>query len=171
MNISFSSKENDDCSQCLEYKNCSENCEMNCAICKSWKIHINNAKLARDKSRLYIKKQYQSYCKITNASKYLVISADMQKTLQIPVIKNNYFCEKLNVYNLTFAQLGVNEKSLCVISHEEQINKNSSDLVNYYLKFLFSNMCENFENLVIKCDNCVSAKVVAIHNFYVNNCE
>jgi hypothetical protein len=64
-------------------------------------------------------------------SKYLVVSADMQKTLQIPILKTNYFCEKLNVHNLTFAQLGTDGQSICVLSHEEQINKNSSDICNY----------------------------------------
>jgi hypothetical protein len=63
----------------------------------------------------------------------------MQKTLQIPKLKINYFYEKLNVYNMTFAQLGINGESICVLSHEEQINKNSSDICNYYLKFFSLN--------------------------------
>jgi hypothetical protein len=57
---------------------------------------------------------------------------------------------------MTFAQLGINGESICVLSHEEQTNKNSSDICNYYLKFFFSELCQNSDNLVIKCDNCGS---------------
>ncbi len=112
-------------------------------------------KLARNKSRLDTEIQYQNICEISNYLKFLVISADMRKTLQIPVFKENYFSEKLNVYNLTFAQLGINGQSICVSSHE-QINKNSSDICNYFLKFFFSDLCQNCETLIIKCDNCSS---------------
>jgi hypothetical protein len=156
MEISFSSRSVDKCILCDEHKNCSTNCDKNCEICNKWNIHIRLVKLVREKSRLDTQIQYQKKCKITNQSKYLVVSADMQKTLQIPKLKKNYFCEKLSVYNMTFAQLGINGESICVLSHEEQINKNSSDIFNHYLKFFFSDLCQNSDNLVIKCDNCCS---------------
>jgi hypothetical protein len=155
MNVSFSSRSLDKCIQCEEHKKC-DNFDENCDICKKWKIHIRSVKLARNKSRLDTEIQIQNKCKITKNSKYLVVSADMQKSLQIPILKTNYFCEKLNVYNLTFAQLGTDGQSICVLSYEEQINKNSSDICNYYLNFFFSSLCQNSEIVIIKCDNCGS---------------
>jgi hypothetical protein len=119
MNISFSSRSVDKCSLCNEHKSCNENCTENCEICKNWKIHIRFVKIATNKSRLETEIQYQNTCEISNYPKFLVISADMQKILQIPILKENSFCEKLNVYNLTFAQLGINGQSICVLSHEE----------------------------------------------------
>lgn len=113
-------------------------------------------KLVREKSRSDTEIQYQNTCELSTSAKYLVVSADMQKTLQIPKLKHNYFCEKLNVYNLTFAKIGVNANSICVLSHEEQMNKNASDVCNYYLKFLFSDFCQKCEQFVIKCDNALN---------------
>jgi hypothetical protein len=95
MNISFSSRSIDKCSLCNEHKSCNENCTENCEICKNWKIHIRFVKIATNKSRLETEIQYQNTCEISNYPKFLVISADMQKMLQIPILKENSFAISL----------------------------------------------------------------------------
>ncbi len=63
----------------------------------------------------------------------------MQKILQFPIlgVKENYFTDKINVYNQTFAQLDINSK--CLLSHEEEMHKKSCDIANFY--YVFCHLC------------------------------
>jgi hypothetical protein len=63
------------------------NCDISCEFCKNWKLHIRNAKLARNKSRSDIDLQFKSIDSETKFPKYLVISVDMQKILSFPKLK------------------------------------------------------------------------------------
>jgi hypothetical protein len=119
-------------------------------------LHIKNAKLARNKSRLDTNIQKESININTNLPNYLIVSVDMQKVLQFPILdsKENYFEEKLSVYNETFAQLGKGAHSINYLSHEGEITKMSSDICNFYWKFFTSFMCNSAQYVILKTDNC-----------------
>jgi hypothetical protein len=70
----------------------------------------------------------------------VILTADMQKALIFPIIavKNNFFSEKLTLFNQTFAGLGPNTESFCYISFDAEIAKGSNEFVNFYLH-LFKN--------------------------------
>jgi hypothetical protein len=90
--------------------------------------------------------------KIDNS--FLVVSVDMEKVLQFPKLRTDCFVEKFSFYNETFAQLGDNSKAVCYVSHECEIDaKKANEITNIYFNFMRSEMCENIENLIIKCDN------------------
>jgi hypothetical protein len=61
----------------------------------------------------------------------------MQKALlfSITAVKDNYFSEKLTLFNQNFAGLGPNTDSYCYISYDAEIAKGSNEFVNFYLNF------------------------------------
>jgi hypothetical protein len=149
MNISFSIPTVDKCGKCVAHENHHQIntciCDIACDVCSDFKIHVRNARLSREKSR--------NDENLNN--NYLVVSCDMQKILQVPILKSkdSYFNDKLNIYNETFVTIGKNSSSICYVSNESQMNKNASDICNFYHQFFNSQMCESFKEVIIKCDN------------------
>jgi hypothetical protein len=118
--------------------------------------NIKNAKSARIKSRNDEMRQKESIDIQTNLPKYFVVSVDMQKILQFPILstKDNNFNDKINLFNETISQLGENGHSICYIAHDCEVDKKSSEICNIYWKFFESNLCQNANDVIIKCDNC-----------------
>jgi hypothetical protein len=73
-----------------------------------------------------------------NTHENVYLSADMQKAMLFPIIKvkNNYFNEKLTLYNQTFSELGQKSHAFCYLSFDGEVGKSANEFVNYYLKKL-----------------------------------
>jgi hypothetical protein len=86
----------------------------------------------------------------------VILSADMQKSLLFPIIrvKDNYFTEKLTLFNQTFAELGENNDALCLISFDAEISKGANEFVNFYLQVLKSPKYSDKKSITFYVDNC-----------------
>jgi hypothetical protein len=90
-----------------------------------------------------------------NTHENVYLSADMQKAMLFPIIKvkNNYFNEKLTLYNQTFSELGQKSHAFCYLSFDGEVGKSANEFVNYYLKVLTNKKYENAKNMFIWVDN------------------
>ncbi len=137
LNIHFEKVTNDLCSTCTEHslhhnKQYNEEfCSCVCDLCKKFNIDLKNAK----NSRIQMRKEAKSR---DNTHENVYLSADMQKAMLFPIIKvkNNYFNEKLTLYNQTFSELGQKSHAFCYLSFDGEVGKSANEFVNYYLKKL-----------------------------------
>ncbi len=153
LNIYFETNSNDLCNTCVEHsihhnlRYNEKTCDCFCKLCEKFRIHIKNANESRNSMRTDAE---------NSDNTRVIFSADMQKALLFPIIsvKDNFFSEKLTLFNQTFAGLGPNTDSFCYISFDAEIAKGSNEFVNFYLQ-LFKN--ENFsakKSITLYVDNC-----------------
>ena len=125
-------------------------CDCLCNLCQRFKIHIKNA----NESRNLMRKDSKT-AENRNDSK-VILSADMQKSLLFPIIhvKDNYFTEKLTLFNQTFAELGKSNDALCLISFDAEISKGANEFVNFHLQVLKSPKYSDKKSITFYVDNC-----------------
>lgn len=103
-NISFARLGNEECETCESMRlhgHKEDNLQLdNCDVCKSWKVHIDLAKEARELYQQEVKENDKS-------NSYF--SADLEKVIMLPrleTFKKVLFTKRLSVYNESFAPLG-----------------------------------------------------------------
>jgi hypothetical protein len=157
-NISFIKHCHDKCKICFNYRNHNEIQKFVkiCQICITFENHIKEVKEVRNKIRLHSEMQEKSFDNEKKFTKYLVVSLDTQKVLQIPKlpIKDNHFSDKVNCTNFTISQEGKNGTAICLTSNDTEMNKNASDFCNFYFQFCKSSLCNFAEKVIVICDNC-----------------
>jgi hypothetical protein len=152
LNVGFSQLSNDKCKECKVYyihENSAEQCDIDCEICLGFAQHVEYYESAR-------KSMNRDAETAENSSDTLVVSCDAQKMISIPQLETQdcYFTSRIQALNLTFCGIKSNSKSYCFISNDTQIEKNSSEHINFILMFLSNNEVKKYKNVRIWLDNC-----------------
>ena len=159
MNISFVKLGEEECEDCVEFKQHQQNQRHEdgeeCAKCKNHDKHLEMARIGRAMYRQDKEREV--------GDNEVVISSDMQKVIMLPRmpgIKNCVFTRRLVQFHQTFAPLGGRKKTgnvpVGVLWDESVSGRSAEDVTSAYIKFMRHENFRDKDKFTICADNCTS---------------
>ena len=156
MNIGFTKLGEEECEICnINNMHTHDNTDdtEECTLCKSWRQHIESARLSREK--------YRQDTEDNNYGNHEAhFSVDMQKVIMLPRLPGNktaIFTRRLVLFHETFAPLGRSSKDhpvLGILWHEAISGRNSEDLASSYTKCMKDAKYRDCKEFTFWADNC-----------------